>query len=68
MRASLNFFADSRARYGSTLEQQALVDMYLDGVTDVRMKRDPLRYFPDVPDDLKDAVCASARVCVFVSL
>eukprot|EP00047_Mylnosiga_fluctuans_P003082 m.227413 g.227413 ORF g.227413 m.227413 type:complete len:207 (-) comp11580_c0_seq1:48-668(-) len=41
--------------YGSSLEKQALVDMYLDGLTDIRTKRDPLRYFDDVPDSIKDA-------------
>ena len=34
----------------------ALVDMYLDGMSDVRSKRDPLRYYDGIDDATKEQV------------
>ncbi len=50
------YFTNPR-RYGEGLQEQAQVDMYLDGMTDIRMKRDPLRYFSDLDDAAKERVC-----------
>lgn len=40
--------------YGKDETQAALVDMYLDGMIDVRAKRDPLRYYDDIDDETKE--------------
>ena len=43
-------------RYGKDEKQMALVDMYLDGMSDVRSKRDPLRYYDGIDDATKEQV------------
>ena len=51
----VRFLARRGGLYGKSDHEAALIDQVLDGVTDIRTKRDPLRYFDEIEESVKNA-------------